>query len=233
MAGGVFKKGDAERPQRRLRGRAALTVLIGLAAAGAVAMTTMAALGAFSATITQNGTLTSGTIVLKEVGSSNTCYSAGVSSGTILGGNSYSCTTIDTFGAPTGQLPGGSTNTQTLTFTNVGTANAATFTITPGTCTASGTGTFYGSDTAGFCGKVDVTIGNGAAVCYYPSQASACPAPSSSNTLAGLTSALTIGSGLAAGASDTIVVSTKLDASATNNDQGLQASQGFTFTITQ
>jgi hypothetical protein len=209
-----------------------MTVAAAVAAAAAVATSTLGALGAFNATITQNGTLTAGSIVLKEVGSSNTCYSTG---GTNQGftTNSYSCTTIDTFGAPIGQLPGGTASTQTLTFTNVGSANASTFTLTPGTCTAAGTGTFYGSDTAGFCGKVDITIGNGAAVCYYPSQGSACPAPSSSYTLAGLTSAITIGSGLATGASATIVVTTKLDTTATNNDQGLKATQGFTFVITQ
>jgi hypothetical protein len=220
-------------PRTRTKQRVVTTAVVGAAVAGALAVTTMGALGAFNATITQNGTLTAGSIVLKEVGSSNTCYSAGVASGAILGGNSYSCTTIDTFGAPTGQVPGGTATTQTLAFTNVGSTNAATFTVTPATCTAAGSGTFYGSDTAGFCGKVDITIGNGASVCYYPTQASACPALSSTYTLASLTSAATIGSGLAAGASATVVVSTKLDSSATNNDMGLQATQGFTFTLNQ
>ena len=210
-----------------------VTLVVGVAAAAGVALTTMDALGAFNATITQNGTLTSGTIVLKEVGSSNTCYSAGVASGGILNNNSYSCTTIDTFGAPTAQLPGGTANAQTLTFTNVGSSNASTFTVTPGTCTAAGNGTYYGSDTSGFCGKVDITIGNGASVCYYPAQLSACPALSNTYNLSTLTSALTIGSGLAAAASDTIVVNTKLDTTATNADQGLEATQGFTFTISQ
>jgi hypothetical protein len=199
-------------PRTRTKQRVVTTAVVGAAVAGALAVTTMGALGAFNATITQNGTLTAGSIVLKEV---------------------YSCTTIDTFGAPTGQVPGGTATTQTLAFTNVGSTNAATFTVTPATCTAAGSGTFYGSDTAGFCGKVDITIGNGASVCYYPTQASACPALSSTYTLASLTSAATIGSGLAAGASATVVVSTKLDSSATNNDMGLQATQGFTFTLNQ
>jgi hypothetical protein len=229
----MFKPFRDRGSSARRRRRALTTAAVGVVAIAVVALSTMGALGAFNATITQNGTFTTGSIVLKEVGSSNTCYSAGVASGTILGGNSYSCTTIDTFGAPTGQVPGGSTTTQTLTFTNVGSTNATTFTATPGTCSAAGTGTYYGSDTAGFCGKVDITIGNGASVCYYPAQASACPALSSSNTLAGLTSAMTIGSGLAAGASTTVVVNTKLDSTATNNDQGLEATQGFTFTISQ
>ena len=44
---------------------------------------------------------------------------------------------------------------------------------------------------------------------------------------------IAVGSGLNAGASDTIAVKTKLDATATNPDQGLQATQGFTFTIDQ
>ena len=58
-----------------------MTTVVGAAVATALALTTIGALGAFSATITQNGTLTAGSIVLKEVGSSNTCYSAGVASG--------------------------------------------------------------------------------------------------------------------------------------------------------
>jgi hypothetical protein len=229
----LFKIRNHNQQRPRSRQRVVMTTVVGAAVATALALTTIGALGAFSATITQNGTLIAGSIVLKEVGSSNTCYSAGVASGAIVGANSYSCVTIDTFGAPTGQLPGGTANTQTLTFTNLGSSNAGTFTVTPATCTAAGSGTFYGSDAAGFCGKVDITIGNGAAVCYYPSQGSACPALSSTYTLASLSSAVTIGSGLAAGASDTVVVSTKLDTSATNADMGLQATQGFTFTLNQ
>lgn len=211
------------------------TAVAAAVTAAAVGVGTMGALGAFNATITQNGTFASGTIILKENGSSNNCYSAGEASGSILGGNSYDCTSIDVFGAPTVQLSGGGANTQTLTFTNDGSAGASSFTVAPGSCSAAGLGSYYGGDSSGFCGKVDVTIGNGAAICYYPAQSSACPAPSSSDTLSGLAgeSAITIGSGLAAGASDTVVVDTALDGSATGADMGLEATQGFTWTLNQ
>ncbi len=212
-----------------------LTLVAPVAAAVAGAVT-ISALGAFSATVTQNGTFAGGSIVLKENGSSTNCYSAGVSSGAIVGGNSYACATIDAFGAPTGQLPGGTPNTQTLTFTNVGSSNASSFTLTPGSCSASAGGTFYGGDSsAAFCGKVDVTIGNGASVCYFPAQSSACPAPSSSDTLTGLGSggSIAIGAGMNAGASDTVVIVTELDPSAAGSDMGLEATQGFTWTLNQ
>jgi hypothetical protein len=225
-------------PRRIRSSRRALltTIAAGLAAAG-IGATSMGALGAFNAVITQNGTFTSGSIVLKEVGTVGgaTCYSTG-GTNTPFTSNSYSCATIDTFGAPTLQVPGGSSSTQTLTFTNVGTAAATTFTASAPTCSAAGTGSYYGNDTAGFCGKIDVTIGNGASVCYYPSQASACPALSNTYTLASLattwTSPFSLGS-LAAAAADTVVVKTQLDSTATNADQGLQATQAFTWTLNQ
>jgi hypothetical protein len=218
------------------RRRTLVMAVAALGAAVSVGVGTIAALGAFSATITGSGTFTAGAIVLEENGSSNNCYSAGVSSGTILNDNSYDCTSVDVFGAPVGQLAGGPANTQTLTFTNVGTSNASTFDVTPGGCTASGSGTFYGGDTSGFCDLVDVTIGNGAGtVCYFPAQASACPAPSGADTLAGLYvgGPIAIGAGLDAGSTDTINVSTLLDNSASGADMGLEATQGYTWTLSQ
>jgi hypothetical protein len=226
----------ANRPVRSRR-RGLVTAAVALAAAAAVALTTMSALGAFNAVITQNGTFTAGSIILRETQGATNCYSTG-GTNTPFTTNSSSCTTIDTFGAPTGQEPGGAANSQTATFTNLGTSNATTFTVSAPTCSAAGTGSYYGNDTSGFCGKIDVTVGNGASVCYYPSQASACPALSNTYTLATLATAttstpITIGSGLAANASDTIVVKTQLDSSATNADQGLEATQGFTWTLNQ
>jgi hypothetical protein len=219
--------------------RALLTTIAAVLVAAGVGATTLGALGAFNAVITQNGTFTAGSIVLKETGTvgSGTCYSTG-GTNTPFTSNSYTCTTIDTFGGPTLQEPGGSANTQTLAFTNVGTSAASTFTGSAASCSAAGTGSYYGNDTSGFCGKVDVTIGNGASVCYYPSQASACPALSNTYTLATLASTWTSGSpfsfgSLAAGASDTVVVKTQLDSTATNADQGLEATQAFTWTLNQ
>jgi hypothetical protein len=187
--------------------------------------------------ITQNGTFTAASIILKETQGANTCYSTG-GTNTPFTTNSSSCTTIDVFGAPVGQELGSGVNTQTMTFQNVGSASASSFTVGAPTCTAAGSGSYYGNDTSGFCGHIDVTVGNGASVCYYPAQGSACPALSSTDTLATLATAttstpITIGA-LASNASDTIVVKTQIDAAnATNLDQGLQATQGFTWTLNQ
>ena len=226
--------------KRRLRfgRRAPIATVVSLFVAGGVGLTTMTALGAFNAVITQNGTFTAGSIVLKETQGANTCYSTGGTNPPFTT-NSSSCTTIDVFGAPTGQVPGGTATTQTMTFQNVGSANASSFTVGAPTCSAAGTGSYYGNDTSGFCGHIDVTIGNGASVCYYPAQGSACPALSSTYTLATLATAttstpITIGSGLASNASGTVAVKTQLDATnATNEDMGLQATQGFTWTLNQ
>jgi hypothetical protein len=222
--------------------RVLVTAVATLLAVGALGFSTMSALGAFNAVITNSGTFTAGSIVLEETGtqpSSNTCYSSASASGQFTNSNSYSCSTVDVFGAATGQLPGVAATTQQLTFTNAGSSNASSFTMLPGaTCTASPSGTYYGNDTGSFCNHVDVTIGNSAGtVCYYPAQASACPALSNTynlHTLAALGSAVTIGSGLNAGANTVVYVKTELDGiAATNEDMGLQASVGFTWTLSQ
>lgn len=224
-------------PRRRwLRPRLALSLLAAAGVSAGLAFTALTTLGAFSAQIVNpNGTFSTGSIVLKESAGATNCLSTGAGT-TITVANSYNCTTIDTFGAPTGQVAGGS-NTQTLTFQNVGSTNASAFTVTPAACAAaSAGGTYAGSDTAGFCGKVDVTIENdtGAATCLYPAQAGACPALSSTYTLSSLAGngAISLGA-LNAGATDTIKFTTGLDSSADNSDQGLKATQQFTWTLNQ
>ena len=235
----LLRAGKPTPSAQRSGRRTALTAGSGLVAAAAIGAMVLGALGAFNATITQNGTFTSGSIILKESGSSHECFSTNAVNTPFTNGNSASCASIDTFAAPTAQLPGGSTTTQTLTFENVGTTNASSFTIEAGTCAAAGTGSYYGNaSSAEFCGKVDVTIGNGAStVCYYPAEAKACPGPSNTYTLTSLHAytggTLTIGSGMNAGASAIVVVKTTLDTTATNPFQGQIATQGFTFTITQ
>ena len=128
------------------RGRLAAAT-ISVVAAGGVALTTMTALGAFNAVITQNGTFTAASIILKETQGANTCYSTGGTSAPFTA-NSSSCTTIDVFGAPVGQAPGSGVNTQTMTFQNVGSATASSFTVAAPTCSAAGSGSYYGNDTS-------------------------------------------------------------------------------------
>jgi hypothetical protein len=221
-------------PRRRRRS----VLVAGLLGTTALAVTTAMSLGGFSAGITNtNNTYSSGTIVLKEgvVGSPTTCFSTGTGT-TITATNTANCTTIDDLGGAINQGPGSAATTQNLTLTNAGSIDGATFTVTPGACTAAiGGGTYAGTDTAGFCGKVDVTVYNSTAnKCLYPAGAGACPALAATSTLTGLgtSGALSLGS-LAAGATTGVTIKTQMDTTATNIDQGLTASMPFTWTLNQ
>jgi hypothetical protein len=157
--------------------------------------------------------------------------------------NTGTCSTIDDLGAPVDQVPGGTPVSTTITLTNVGNVGSSAASLAAATCSAAAAaddGGYVGADTAGFCGKVDVTIANSTAgatdKCVYPTQAATCPSPSSSYTLAGLASQTfnTVPmSALAAGASATYVITVQLDAGATNADQGLTATIALTWSITQ
>ena len=96
---------------------------------------------------------------------------------------------------------------------------------------ANASSTPNGSDTA-FCSKIDITIADttGTAFCVLPSSASACATPSSTTTLTSQgTTAVSLGTPLAAGASRTYTFTLMLDNSATNADQGLVANETLTW----
>jgi hypothetical protein len=225
-------------PTQRRRRRS--VVLAGLLGTTVLAVTAGLSLGGFSAGITNpTNSYSSGTVVLKEAAGATTCFSTG-SGTTVTAANTANCTTIDDFGGPINQGPGSAATVQTLNLTNVGTINGSTFTVTPSACTsaaAANTSPYAGTDTAGFCGHVDVTIENdttGTPSCVYPAGAGACPALSTTYTLTtlGASPALSLGA-LAAGATDKFTVTTKIDATTTNADQGLAASVPFTWTLNQ
>jgi hypothetical protein len=216
-----------------------------LVAVIALAATASYTLGGFSAGIANSAsTFSSATIQLEESNGVTTCYSTGTGAGgSVTAANTNGTCAINALVGTLDQVPGGAALTTTLTFTNVGNHNATVASMVTSACTAaaaSDNGGYTGSDTAGFCGKVDVTVANttvGATdKCVYPTQAAACPALSNANTLAGLASStfnavpLTT---LAAGASATYVVNVQLDATATNGDQGLTATVPFTWSISQ
>jgi hypothetical protein len=216
-----------------------------LTAVAALATTATYTLGGFSAGIANSSsTFSSATIQLEESNGSTTCYSTGSGSGgSVTATNTNSSCTINALIGTLDQIPSGTALTTTLTFTNVGNHSATVASMVTGACTtaaASDANGYVGSDTAGFCGKVDVTVANtttGATdKCVYPTQALACPSLSNTNTLAGMASttfnAVPL-STLAAGASATYVVSVQLDATATNADQGLTATEPFTWSISQ
>jgi hypothetical protein len=106
---------------------------------------------------------------------------------------------------------------------------------------ASNANGYVGSDTSGFCGKVDIEVSIGSTTagthCLIPANASPCAGtPTSSATLSSL-SGTTINqattpeglTALAAGANQAYTFTVMLDASATNIDQGLTASQTMTW----
>lgn len=212
----------------------------GLLGTALLAVTTAVSLGGFTSTIVNpTNTFSSGTVVLSESNGVTTCDSTGGTGagGVITATNSSNCVTIDDLGAPVNQGPGSAANTQTLTLKNVGTINGSTFTVAGGACAvtnATGTGGYNGADAA-FCSKVNVSIFNTTTGnCVYPAGAGACPVLSNTRTLTTLggAGALSLGA-LAAGATDSVVVSTQIDASATNIDQGLKATIPFTWNLNQ
>jgi hypothetical protein len=219
-----------------------LVALVAVALLGVAAATT---LGGFSASVANPANrFSSGTIQLKEGVGSTTCFSTGTGGGgSVSAANAGSCSSIDDLGAATDQVPGGAPVGTTVTVSNVGNDGTTTASLVAAVCSAgaaSDDGGYVGADTAGFCGKVDVTIANttsGATdQCVYPTQVGSCPAPSSADTLASLSSqtlSTPALSALAAGATATYLITVQLDATATNADQGLTASIPLTWSITQ
>ena len=214
------------------------------AATGALALTATFTLGGFSAAIANNANaISSATIQLEEGSGATTCYSTGTGSGgTVSAADSSNCG-INLLTGTLDQVPGGASLSTTITLTNVGNHNATVANLVAGACAAAAASddtNYEGSDTAGFCGKVDVTIGNNTSgatdKCVYPAQAGACPALANTYTLAslaGTTFNATPLSALNAGASATYVITAGLDSTATNADQGLTATIPFTWSISQ
>jgi hypothetical protein len=225
-------------PTSRRRRRS--VVLAGMLGTTVFAVTAGLSLGGFSAGITNpTNSYSSGTVVLKEAAGATSCFSTGTGT-TVTASNTANCTTIDDFGGAVNQGPGSAATTQVLNLTNVGTINGSTFAVNPSACAATAatnTAPYSGSDTAGFCGKVELTIQNdttGTPSCVYPAGAGACPALSTTNTLAtfGASPSISLGA-LAAGATDKFTVKTQLDPTATNIDQGLTASVPMTWALNQ
>jgi hypothetical protein len=182
---------------RRIRGNTR-GLIASLAAVAALVTTATFTLGGFSAGIANSSsTFSSATIQLEESNGGTTCYSTGTggAGGSVTASNSNSTCTINALVGTLDQIPAGTALTTTLTFTNAGNHAATVASMVTGACTAAAAtddAGYVGSDTSGFCGKVDVTIGNTTAgatdKCVYPTQVAACPALSNTSTLVGLAS---------------------------------------------
>jgi hypothetical protein len=211
-------------PPRRRR-FAPLVIVTGVAATLLLAFATTGALAGFTASINNSAnTAASGTLLMTETQGGTTCLSS--AAGTVTTTNAGTCATINKFGGSTTMVPGTAV-ASAITITNNGTVPANTFTLTPGGCTQSNNGTVNGTDAA-FCGKIDITIADTTSgKCIYPASASACVAPTSSNTLTTLgTTAISLTTPLAPGASRNYTFTVVLDGTnSTNADQGLQANE--------
>ena len=207
----------------------------------ALVTTAMTSLAGFSAQIANNSnTFSAGTMQLEESQGATNCFSTGSGAGgTVATANSANCA-INKLVGTLDQIPAGTPLTTTITMKNVGNVTASLESLVFSACTAAGASDnsgYVGSDTAGFCGKVDFSVGI-AAKCLYPvNAAAACPAtPTSSGTLAGaatlasLTNSSTVPMTLLApAATQAYTFTAMLDSSATNADQGLAASMTMTW----
>ena len=211
-----------------------------LLAVGALSTTAMTSLAGFSAQIVNNSnTFSSGTMQIEESQGGTNCFSTGSGSGGTVSTNSATCA-INKLVGTLDQVPAGTPLTDTVTLKNVGNTTASLESLVFGACTAaaaSDAGGYVGSDTAGFCSKVDFSVGY-TGKCLYPANAAAsCPAtPTSSGTLSGAATLGTINNSsapglvlLAPGISQTYTFTVMLDSSATNADQGLTASMNMTW----
>lgn len=223
---------------------------VGVAASAALAATGFTALGGFSATVENNsGAAGSGTLLLSEGSSGVTCIStgSGTTSSTSITSNDNPTCPINLFSdtnlEPLGS-PNGATQSATVTLTNPGSLPGSTLSLTPGSCTVSNNtspggnaNTYFGTDTSGFCGLLDITIENdttsGSPACVFPAGSGACPTPTSAHTLASLTSFTGLPGLAANGGTATYKVTIGLDSAATNADQGLLATVPLTWTLAQ
>jgi hypothetical protein len=209
-------------------------------ATAALAVTAAVSVSGFSAQVVNNAsTFSSGTMQLEENSGSTTCYSTGTGSGgTVSATNSANCSINNLIGT-LDQVPAGTPLSTTITMTNVGSSNASLESLVMGACSVAPSPDdkgYVGSDTTGFCDKVDFSIGiNGK--CIYPANATAgCPGlPTSAGNL-GVVAGTTFTSNstppltlLAAGSSQAYTFTVMLDQSATNADQGLSASMTMTW----
>ncbi len=232
---------------RWLRERNRLALVAGVLGSAALALSTTASLGGFTASITNTGDKAqSGSLMMQEQvtptgGTTTTCLST--ATGSTITTNANPACAANKFGALTNAIPG-SSSFSNVVVTNQGSVTANTFTMNVGSCVAVGTApagaiaTNVGSDTAGFCSKLNVTIedNTGAAACIYPLGAGACPALSNTYNLTSLatyaaTPVSLTATPLAAGAARTYKVTVGLDATATNADQAMAATEPITFTF--
>ncbi|SER07339.1 hypothetical protein [Actinokineospora terrae] len=203
------KRGTRTRDRRS----ALIVILGGLIGTVLLALSLTGTLSAFTAAITNTtDTVSTGSLVMQETDGTNTCTSSSSST------NSANCATINKYTGNT-LMPGGSA-TKTVTLSNQGSITPATFTLTPATCSQSGSvsGITPASD---FCAQVTLKI-------YAAATATG---PTSYNgTLAAFTTPLSL-TALAPAGSQAYTFVVSLPAGLGNSYMGLTASQQLTWTF--
>jgi hypothetical protein len=179
-------------------------------------------LGAFSAAITGDANSAgSGTIVMQEMDGSGTITCVSTDGGGVSL-NAASCSAMNRYGGDLGMHPGDSAVVVTY-IRNIGTIPAASFSLTPGVCVQSATGTRPGSATD-FCSKISVSITSGLTA-IFSGTAAALGGVGPIDVLSRL--------GLArveAGQQTPLTVTTTMDPTVDNSYQGLKVSQSMTWT---
>ena len=163
-----------------------------------------------------------GTIVMQEMDSSGTITCLSTDEGG-LAVNAASCSTMNKYGGDMGMVPGDSVVVVTY-IRNVGTVAAASFSLTPGVCLQSATGTRPGSATD-FCSRISVSITSDAAT-IFSGTAETLGAAGTIDVLSRL--------GLARvepGQQAPLTVTTTMDPAVDNSYQGLKVSQPLTWTF--
>ncbi len=224
-----------------------------LVAVGALGLTAAVTLAGFTATVTSPiNSYSSGTLLLSaKTNADGACLSSTNATGSITTNVNSACASNNFGGATSpGAEPGGTPTSNTVVLTNTGSLTAGTgLSLSTGPCAVTGNpvggagpnAASTGSDTTGFCGKVDVQIEDDTASpsCLYGGTVgSACPATMSNTyTLAtlALLPQLVLKTNFAPGAANarTLKIVVGLDTSATNPDQGLTATVPMTWNLAQ
>jgi hypothetical protein len=203
-------------------GSAVAALVVALGVSGTLSSWTSAVIGNDTNTVA-----TASAVILREVGPGpQTCLS---SSGV---GNSYTCSTINKYGGTSTPLAPGASQTVDVVFSNVGSAAASSFVLTPGTCSQSPTAGSGTPPAANVCTSGDLTVAvscsNGAT---YVSGSAWSDLTYAAGAPGSIPATLTHTATLAAGSSFTCRFTVALSASASVLAQGITASQPLTWTL--
>jgi hypothetical protein len=148
----------------RRRRLALPVVLAGSVASLILALGLSPTVAAFTAQIQNTiDTAGSGTLIMQETNSGGTvtCKST---DNTTIDTNSATCSNINKYGGTLTMTPGQTVST-TINIKNIGTADASSFTLTPGACVAANNGAPNGS-ASDLCSKMTVLVTSGSSTIY-------------------------------------------------------------------